>query len=954
MKTAIILNLLIILSAGINAQPKFIGHRGSYWGVENSAEAFIAGAKKGYLYLETDVKVAKDGTFVLTHDDETNRLGGNLNITQATVEQLKAETYTQTRGGVTYTGKICTLEEYLQICKEHHAIPFIELKWATGINNNDCSNLGRMVDKVVEYGFGETAIINTSMKKCLEFVRKNYPDFRLMFLCNTNWESNFDWCVEQNIGAYIQTGCFDRNTVIRFHEKGLKVGVWTVNTPANYTIYGNYGCDLIAVDYLDTTNLPALDPFSALTPNKLDYPDHRGIVQNEYAFEKNATISVENLDIRKAAAFGKSLYLLDAEGRVTHVDLTAGTSAEIALTVSGRIADIAVTADGFLAATTIPRNGISETVLWNATKGESSLTQLRDCGGHIAFCVSGTSSEWKIYHTTAGGICGMSSKGQSVAHSFSGVTGHMTLTVSPFSRDNIIIDSPTTLPSEYIFDWENDATALKLFMSVPSDAGIDVSQSMMQAFRYGAKLYAVGYTGQGFQLFDLTDGLGKVTPTGEPFSDAKATDGAFTGGFGNVFTGNISVQAVIGSTLYNFTAPGEEPEGNIGETDFRIEKVWSMTDNEGNKPDHIDGTNAQQGTAVNGVFYINDCADRLIYVYTEDGLAGTLPGGSGWGCTRDDAGNIIVRDDKETSAAHRLLVYPAGTMPGDGTEAVSIEVTAADAGQTNFISASGDVLGDGGYVYLFPNKQTAVSLLKIADGQFAGAIRSKGLSIESSTAGYVVPVKNNPEHWLYMVRNKGIYRYNGSDEGLLLGGSATRPPMRNSTCGAEIFTLSSHEILVYNSGANYLGGFTVKDLSDLKIIKNIPVIGNRGYEEGGNYSVSNWITAEKIDAGSYYLYQYCPANGIAVYKFWDANYEPESGVVDKVETAGHLAVYPNPAVTHITAEGFEGALSIYSAAGSLLKQITAGHQGRIDVSELPSGLYLVKDAAGRIAKFIKR
>ena len=281
-------------------------------------------------------------------------------------------------------------------------------------------------------------------------------------------------------------------------------------------------------------------------------------------------------------------------------------------------------------------------------------------------------------------------------------------------------------------------------------------------------------------------------------------------------------------------------------------------------------------------------------------------------------------------------------------------MTAADPGQTNFISASGDVLGGEGYVYLFPNKQTTASLLKIDKGQFAGATRSKGLSIEGSTAGYVVPVKNNPEHWLYMVRNKGIYRYNGSDEGLLLGGSATRPPMRNSTCGAEIFTLSSHEILVYNSGANYQGGFTVKDLTDLKIIENIPVIGNWGYEEGGNYSVSNWITAEKIDAGSYYLYQYCPANGIAVYKFWDANYEPESDSVEEVETAASLRAYPNPATTHISVEGFEGDLSIYSAAGSLLKQIPAGHQGTIDVSELPSGLYLVKDAAGRIAKFIKR
>ena len=45
-----ILTLIALLSANIaaiNAAPKLIGHRGSYWGVENSAEAFIAGAEKG-------------------------------------------------------------------------------------------------------------------------------------------------------------------------------------------------------------------------------------------------------------------------------------------------------------------------------------------------------------------------------------------------------------------------------------------------------------------------------------------------------------------------------------------------------------------------------------------------------------------------------------------------------------------------------------------------------------------------------------------------------------------------------------------------------------------------------------------------------------------------------------------------------------------------------------------
>ena len=75
MKTKLIamfLTLASVLPAW--AAPALIGHRGSLWGVENSREAFIAGAEMGYLYLETDVKVAGDGTFILIHDDTTDRL----------------------------------------------------------------------------------------------------------------------------------------------------------------------------------------------------------------------------------------------------------------------------------------------------------------------------------------------------------------------------------------------------------------------------------------------------------------------------------------------------------------------------------------------------------------------------------------------------------------------------------------------------------------------------------------------------------------------------------------------------------------------------------------------------------------------------------------------------------------------------------------------------------------
>ena len=949
-----ILTLIALLSANIaaiNAAPKLIGHRGSYWGVENSAEAFIAGAEKGYSYLETDIKVAGDGTFVLTHDDETSRLGGNLTITTATIEQLKAETYTQTRGGITYEGKICTLEEYLQICKDYGVIPFIELKWATGINNNDCSNLKRMVDTVIEYGFENDAIINTSMKPCLEFIRENYPDFRLMFLCNTNWESNFDWCVEHNIGAYIQTGCFDRNTVTKFHEKNLKVGVWTVNTAANYSTYGNYGCDFIAVDYLDPVGLPELDPFSSLVPNKIDYPDHDGIIQATYTFEESSTKLEQSFSTKKAIAHENNIFLLSTDGNIAMLDMNTQTYTRIALNTEHSVPDISIDADGRLILYVDHGNNTATIYAWNQNSELQEITAIDNCSTTPAFCFSGTTDDWKIYYASSDGIRGISSTG-AIASNTIALTGQSSLSISPFSRNNIIIDSPTTLPAEYSFDWESTTAELCPFMAMADNDGIDIRQTSLSPFRYGAKIYAPVFTGNGFRLLDMSKGLKSIEFACDEFGSFTLENDDYIAGFANVKDGDIHVYCVHNANVAEFVAKGEVPEGNTGPTDFHIEKLWSYTDKEGNAPEHIDGTNAQQGAACNGTFYINDCSDKLIYIYTSEGLAGTLPGGAGWGTAIDDAGNIIVRDDKQTGTTHRVLIYPAGTMPDDGIEATAIDFETLDAGQTNFISASGDVLGDGGYIYMFPNKQTVVNLIKIANGKFVETTRSENLSIESSTAGYVVPINNNPENWLYMVRNNGIYQYNGSDAGLLLGGSSTTPPSRNSTCGAEIFTLSNHEILVYNSGKNYTGGFTIKDLTDNKVIATIEPIGTKGYETGGNYSVSNWMHAEKIDPGSYYLYQYCPANGIAAYRFYDANYDAH---IDSTPDATEaLKIYPNPATTHLHIEGISGGATIFSATGAVVMQIGTVESSNIDISGIPQGIYIVKSATGATGKFIKR
>lgn len=255
---------LLLISAAIALQagawkPIFVGHRGCNKGVENTVEAYRNGVDVyHYSGLECDVRVTSDGQYVISHDETTERVGGSLTVANATLDQLKAETYSQTRSGSTYTGTICTMAEYLDICVEKGAFPVIELKWTTGINNSDMSKFPGLAALIEEKGLTDKAIILTSMKNSLEYVRTNYPKLQCQFLCNSNWASNFDWIVKWKLTPSIEAGCFDIYTVKKFHDAGLQVAVWTVDSKANYQSYGNMGVAMFTCNSLVPADMPEL------------------------------------------------------------------------------------------------------------------------------------------------------------------------------------------------------------------------------------------------------------------------------------------------------------------------------------------------------------------------------------------------------------------------------------------------------------------------------------------------------------------------------------------------------------------------------------------------------------------------------------------------------------------------------------------------------------------------
>lgn len=258
MRRLLLATAVTVTAAAVMAQVKLVGHRGSAYGVESTAEAFRNAARMGADYVETDIKVTADGHFVLSHDDTLRRMGSMRVIPESTLAELQADTLRQTRNGVEYTGRLMELGEWLDLCHELGVRPLIEFKYGTGVNNNDQSNIPALIEIVRQKGFEHDCIILTSMKKCLEFVRANYPEIAIQFLTAQYEPNHYEWCVEQGFGADVAHPYVDSAVIERYHSHGLPVNAWTVDDPAIAARLKAAGIDFITTNVITRPQLDSL------------------------------------------------------------------------------------------------------------------------------------------------------------------------------------------------------------------------------------------------------------------------------------------------------------------------------------------------------------------------------------------------------------------------------------------------------------------------------------------------------------------------------------------------------------------------------------------------------------------------------------------------------------------------------------------------------------------------
>ena len=216
---------------------------------ENTVASFEAAGEHGYWGAECDIYRTKDGVWVVSHDTNTYRMMDKTAfVEKKTYDELKAMKVDNGVNIADYPDlTICSLEEYLEICKKYNMTPVIELK---GKNNTEHYN--EVVDLVNEYKLSAVYIsfhlenlqkiraltLDKTYYLVQEITEDDIKDARNILDCGIDFNGN----KEKN---------FENGILQKCKDEGLDLGAWTINDPAVMKKLEDNGVTLITTDCID-------------------------------------------------------------------------------------------------------------------------------------------------------------------------------------------------------------------------------------------------------------------------------------------------------------------------------------------------------------------------------------------------------------------------------------------------------------------------------------------------------------------------------------------------------------------------------------------------------------------------------------------------------------------------------------------------------------------------------
>ena len=230
-------------------KPPMIAHRGmSGLEKENTASAFVAAGQRTHFGIETDVHRTADGHFIVIHDDNTARVAGDEMIVEKTCyETLRAVRLLDTDGKKGRRDLIMpSLREYIDICKKYEKTAVLELK-----NHFAPEDIDRIIDIIRQEEYLDQVIFISFDLPNMICIRERLPEQPAQFLIKQPTDWLMDTLVKYRLDLDICYKYLTAEYVRQLHENGVKVNVWTVDTPEDAQRMIDCGVDFITSNILE-------------------------------------------------------------------------------------------------------------------------------------------------------------------------------------------------------------------------------------------------------------------------------------------------------------------------------------------------------------------------------------------------------------------------------------------------------------------------------------------------------------------------------------------------------------------------------------------------------------------------------------------------------------------------------------------------------------------------------
>ncbi|MGT2751856.1 glycerophosphodiester phosphodiesterase family protein [Streptococcus porcinus] len=221
-----------------------VAHRGGgNLGAENTIAGMEKAIKAGASWTEIDVQRTKDGYYVINHDSTFKRLTGiDKSSDEMTLKEIKSLRVKDLFNEERPAQPVATLEEFIKAGQGKIGF-YIELKGDTA-NKKMADDIVRLIkDKKLEKS---TALLSLDLN-LIKYIESKYPEMTTGYLYYFSLGEISDIPADILI---MEEGEATTLNILKAHEAGKKVVVWTINSSDSINKFVKSDVDAIITDFV--------------------------------------------------------------------------------------------------------------------------------------------------------------------------------------------------------------------------------------------------------------------------------------------------------------------------------------------------------------------------------------------------------------------------------------------------------------------------------------------------------------------------------------------------------------------------------------------------------------------------------------------------------------------------------------------------------------------------------